>query len=168
MSAIFGAPSKSDQGSQQSSSSSNQAYPMLSQALGGQVNNGTTASNGLSAMLGLGGDTDAQNKAFSNWQNSTGYQFGLNQGTQAITQNAAAKGLLNSGSTAKALDTYGQQYANTQYGNYTGQLQNLVNSGNQAAGVIGSTGQQSQSQGTSNSSSTGEKKGAGGFLGALL
>jgi hypothetical protein len=141
---------------------------MLSQALGGNVSNGTSADSGLAAMLGLGGNTQAQNQAFSNWQNSTGYQFGLNQGSQAITQNNASKGLLDSGATAKALDTYGQNYANTQYGNYTNQLQNLANTGNQSASVIGSTGQQSQSNGTSSSSNTGAKQGAGGFLGSLL
>lgn len=143
---------------------------MLSQALGGQVANGTNASNGLSAMLGLGGDPTAQNAAFKNFQNSTGYQFGLNQGEQAVTGNAATRGLVNSGATAKALDTYGQNYANTQYQNYTGLLQGQQNAGNQAAGVIGSAGQQSSSTSNSNGTSNGassSKPGIGGFLGAL-
>src|ERR1700761_1711170 len=129
MSAIFGG-SNSNNNSQSASQSSNQAYPMLSQALGGQTTNGTGASNALAALLGVGGNPAAQQQAFQNWQNSTGYNFGLNQGTQAITQNAAASGLLDSGATGKALQTYGTNYANTQYQNYLNPLQSLVSSGN--------------------------------------
>lgn len=161
MSSIFGG---SQQQSQNQSTSSNQAYPMLSQALTPNVSAGTGATSQIGNMLGLNG-SQAQNQGFQNWQGSTGYQFGLNQGTQAVTGNAAASGLLNSGATAKALDTYGQQYANTQYGNYTNQLQNLANTGNQSASIIGSTGQQSQSNGNSNGSTT---PGVGGFIGGLL
>lgn len=184
MSAIFGSPSKeSSTGSQQStsnstsnSSSGNLAYPALSNALGGQTTNATSASNDLSALLGVGGDASAQQAAFKNFQNSTGYQFGLDQGSQAVTQNAATKGLLNSGSTAKGLETYGQNYANTQYQNYLNPLQSLVSSGNQAGSVIGSTGgvsnsnsvSNSQSTGTNSSSGTGAKQGIGGMLGALM
>jgi hypothetical protein len=154
MSSIFG-------GTQQQNSSSNQAYPMLSSALSPQVSNASSGSNQLSNMLGLNGN-QGQNQAFQNWQNSTGYQFGLNQGSQAITGNAAATGLLNSGATAKALNTYGQNYANTQYGNYTNQLQGLISGGNQAAGTIAQAGQQSQGSSQSNNG------GLGGAIGGLL
>ncbi|CAM6031248.1 unnamed protein product [Sphagnum compactum] len=150
MSSIFGGSNSSNQ-SQSQSASSNQAYPMLSSALGAQTTTGTSANNQLASLLGLNG-TAAQtgaNGAFQNFQNSTGYQFGLNQGTQAITQNAAASGLLDSGSTAKALDTYGQNYANTQYQNYTNQLAGLTNTGNQAGSVISGAGNQSASQSVS-------------------
>ena len=170
MSSIFGGSQNQSQGQSASSSqSSNQAYPMLSNALGGQVNTGTAASGALSGLLGLGGNQAAAQQGFQNFQNSTGYQFGLNQGSQAITQNKAAAGLLDSGSTAKALDTYGQNYADTQYGNYTNQLQSLIGSGNQAGSVIGSTGNQSTSQSASQNSSNGSSKpGLGGLLGGVL
>lgn len=188
MSSIFGSPSKqsstNNATSQQQSTSSassmsnNQAYPMLSQALGGQVNNGTGASNAIAGLTGVGGDPAAQDAAFSKFRDSTGYQFGMDQGTHAITGSAAAKGLLGSGSTAKALSSFGQNYADSQYQNYTNMLQGLTNSGNQAAGVISGAGQQSQSQSnsqstgtsnsTGNSSGTGAKQGIGGFLGALM
>lgn len=158
MSSVFGGSKQ-----QSTSTSSNQAYPMLSNALSPQINNGTGASNQMSNLLGLNGN-QGQNQAFQNWQNSTGYQFGLNQGTQAITGNAAASGLLNSGATAKALNTYGQNYANTQYGNYFNQLQGLLSGGNQAAGVVAGAGQQSQTQ-SSGSSNNG---GLGGAIGSIL
>lgn len=169
---LFGGSNQQSSSQQTTQSqSNNQAYPMLSQALGGQVSNATGASNGIAAMLGLGGDQEAQNQAFQNFRNSTGYQFGLDQGTHAITSNAAAKGLLNSGATAKALNTYGQNYANTQYQNYLNPLQNLINSGNQAGGVIANAGQQSSSSGQSTSTGSefnGGKSGAAGPLGSIL
>ena len=161
MSSIFGG---SQQQSTNQSTSQNQAYPALSAALSPQVSNGTTASGTLSGLLGGQGQAGSD-AAFANFRNGTGYQFGLDQGSQAVTQNAAAKGLLNSGSTARALDTYGQNYANTQYQNFTNLLQNQVNSGNQAAGVIGATGQKSVSNGTSSGQTN---PNVGGFLGALL
>ena len=101
MSSIFGG---SQQQSTNQSTSQNQAYPALSAALSPQVSNGTTASGTLSGLLGGQGQAGSD-AAFANFRNGTGYQFGLDQGSQAVTQNAAAKGLLNSGSTARALDT---------------------------------------------------------------
>jgi len=148
MSSLFGSGSGALAGGT-NASSSNQAYPYLQQALSGNVSNGAGAGNQLASMLGLNG-TPAQNQGFTNWQNSTGYQFGKQQGMNSITGNAATQGLLNSGGTLKALDTYGQNYANTQYGNYTNQLQGLLNSGNQAGSVIGNAGNVSQSTGTNN------------------
>lgn len=161
MSSIFGGSSQPD-ASQGTSSSSNLAYPGLSTAMMPQVSNGTGASNGLAALLGVGGDPAAQQQAFNTWKASTGYQDGLNQGIQGIVGNNATRGLLDSGATAKGVDTYGQNYANTQYQNYLNPLQSLVSSGNQAGSVIGSTGQVSQSQQTKNSSAN-SKSGLGQF-----
>lgn len=149
-----------DQSSQ--STSSNQAYPFLQSALSGVVGQGAGAGSQIANMLGLGG-AGAQGTGFDNWKNSTGYQFGLDQGTQAITGNAATKGLLNSGGTLKALNTFGQDYASTKSGDYMNQLQGLLGSGIQGANTIGGAGQ------VANSTSKGSSdKGAGGFVGSLL
>lgn len=158
MSQIFGGSQ-----STQSSNSGNSAYPGLSNTLAGSIGNVGSASSQLGNMLGLGGG-GAQDQAFKNWQNSTGYQFGLNQGMQSINGNAAASGLLGSGATGKALESYGQNYANTQYGNYTNQLQQLLNSGNQSAGILAGAGQHSSSSG----SSSANNGGAGAAIGSLL
>lgn len=165
MSSLFGG---SQQQQQSTSSSSNQAYPYLQGALSGTVSNGANAGNQLANMLGLNG-APGQATGFNNFRNSTGYQFGLNQGVGSITGNAATNGLLNSGATAKAVDTYGQNYANTQYGNYTGMLQQLLGSGIAGGGVIGSAGNTStqQSTGSTNSSNGGlfgSPSGGGGPL----
>lgn len=162
MSNIFGKPPGQEK---ETSNTHNEAYPMLSQALGGQVTNGTGASNSLAALLGVGGDPAAQQSAFNTWKGSTGYQSGLNQGIQGIVGNQATKGLLNSGSTAKAVDTYGQNYADTQYQNYLNPLMSLVNSGNQAGGVISGAGQV-QNQSSSKQGSEGSKAGLGSLISA--
>lgn len=146
---------QSTSGSTSNSSSGNQAFNTLLGGLSPQITNGTAASTGLAGLLGIGGDPAAQQHAFDTWKNSTGYQFGLDQGSQAITQNNAAKGLLNSGATAKALDTYGQNYANTQFQNYLNPLQSLISSGNSAAGVLSGAGGVSNSNSNSNAQSTG-------------
>src|SRR6185503_13969473 len=46
-----------------------------------------------------------------------GYQARLKMGTDAIQRSAAARGGVLTGGTAKALDTYGQDYASNEYGN---------------------------------------------------
>lgn len=50
-------------------------------------------------------------------QNDPGYQARLKLGTDAIQKSAAARGSVVTGGTAKALDTYGQDYASNEYGN---------------------------------------------------
>lgn len=145
MSSLFGGGSNSYK-----SSSTNQAYPTLANDFSGTISNATGAGNLIANMLGLNGPA-GQQTGFNNWRNSTGYQFGLNQGLQSINGNAAAQGLLNSGATGKALMTYGQNYANTQYGNYVNQLQALLGSGLQAGGILSSAGNVSNSSGSGNS-----------------
>ena len=50
-------------------------------------------------------------------QNDPGYQARLQLGTDAIERSAAARGSVLTGGTAKALDTYGQDYASNEYNN---------------------------------------------------
>jgi hypothetical protein len=154
---LFGGNSQQSQ-----SSSSNQAFPQLQGQLTSNIGNVGSAGSQLANMLGLNG-APAQNQGFTNWQNGTGYQFGLNQGIQSINGSAATQGLLNSGGNEKALETYGQNYANTQYGNYTSQLQNLLSGGNQSASVLAGAGNQYQS-----SSSGSGSPGIGKFVGQML
>lgn len=116
------------------------------------------------ALLGLGGDTEAANQAFQNYQNSTGYQFRLGEGMGAITGSSAARGLLNSGATLKSLTSYGQGLASSEFGNYLNalssrysQLENQQQTGLNAAFNVASQGQSAgraaadyQIQGTQN------------------
>ena len=105
------------------------------------INAGTGAENALSGFLGLGGDPAAIQKAFNDYLGSTGYQFALGQGEQAVQQDKAARGELNSGATLKALDAYGTGLAQ-QYGQqYINNLQGLTDTGQRAAGSLTGAGQ---------------------------
>ena len=132
---LFGGSKQSSQ-----SSSENRAYPYLQEAFSPLVSTGNQSSNMIANLLGLNG-TPAQTEGFDNWRNSTGYNFGLKQGMDAITGSAAAKGLLNSGSTARALTRFGQDYGSTKFNDYLGQLQGLINPMLQAGGIISNAGQ---------------------------
>jgi hypothetical protein len=129
---------------------------------------GSTAVNNLAKLLNSptfskypGGTfkapTAAQAEAYP------GEQFQLQQGAQAIDENAAATGNLNSGTTGEALINYGQGLAQTDYGNVYNQalqqymtnygvwnqdttnqvnrLQNLANLGANTAANLGTQGQ---------------------------
>jgi hypothetical protein len=85
-------------------------------------------------LLGTKPVTDQTKTAFNNYLNSTGYNFNMDQGTRAITGSAAARGLLNSGSTAKALTQYGQNLGSSYFNNYLGQVSNLNTQQSNTAG----------------------------------
>jgi hypothetical protein len=115
---------------------------------------------------------DTQN-GFNNYLNSTAYKFQLGQGQDAIGSDAAAKGLLNSGGTAKALTQYGQNLAGTTFNNYLGQLGNLNNEqgatatqGQQSLGQIGTTGT-AAGQGAANAMISGGNAAASGTVAAF-
>lgn len=78
--------------------------------------------------------------AFNNYLNSTGTKFQLDEGTAALNSGHAAAGILNSGSTSKALIKYGQNLGSTSFDNYLKQLGGLSASGLTAGQAIGSAG----------------------------
>jgi len=133
-------------GGNQSGSSSNQNFGASSSALGSTVGQTGNAASAISGLLGNGG-TQAQQDAFNNFKNSSGYNFDLQQGTNAITGNAAANGLLNSGSTLKAISNYGQNTANNFLQQYIQNQSGLAGLGIQANNSITGAGQTQQSQG---------------------
>ena len=63
-----------------------------------------------------------------------GYQFGLEQGTQAMERGAAARGKQLSGSQLNALQRYGQGYATTNWLNYLQPYQSMAGLGLTATG----------------------------------
>lgn len=74
--------------------------------------------------------------------NLPGYQTQLNQGTAAINQDAAAKGLLGSGAMLKELNTFGQNTLSQFYGNTLSQLASLAGAGQTAAQSLAASQQQ--------------------------
>lgn len=98
-------------------------------------------------LLGTAPMTQQAQTGFNNYLNSTGYQFQQQQGDQALTGSAAARGILGSGSTAKALTQYGQGLAGQSFNNYLNNLsglntqqQNTANTGVNAAEQVGQAG----------------------------
>jgi hypothetical protein len=117
---------------------------------------GGGGAGGAGGAGGLGGS------GLQNYLNSSGYNFLLDSGSKAITNNAASRGLLNSGSTLKALNQFGQNLASTKLDNYLGHLADITKISLGAGGLVSDAGQISSGQG---SSSTG---GLGKFIGGIL
>ena len=147
MSSIFG-------GSKQRQNSSNQAYGAVSGAMAPIMGNAATGSNALAALLS--GDTTG----FDAFKRATGFDAMAEQGSRGITGNAAAGGLLRSGSTGKALSAFGNNIQNTFANSYMDKLLQQAGLGFNAANAMTAAG--SQSSGSSKS-----KPGIGGFLGQL-
>lgn len=97
------------------------------------VDRGNAAGAAINSFLGLNG-TQAQDKAFDTYKDSTGYQFQMDSGTDAVNSNKAAQGLLKSGAAAKALTKYGQGVASTYTQNYLSNLGTQQTAGLSAAG----------------------------------
>lgn len=98
---------------------------------------GGRAVDQQAALLGLGGDEEAAQAAYSNYLNSIGFQGQLEAGQRAVTTSRAAAGLLGSGSTARALQETGMQLGRQTFNNYLAQLQGLSGMGLQAGGMVG-------------------------------
>lgn len=96
------------------------------------VDAGNGATSMYSNALGLNG-ADGNTAATSAFQTGPGYQFALDQGTQAALRGASAAGMLNSGNTLTALTEYGQGMANQEYGSWLDRLSGLSSQGLQAA-----------------------------------
>lgn len=109
------------------------------------VQQGGAATAYINQLLGIGGAAPAAGagntnlapgaaqSGFDAFRNSTGYQFRVGEGNRAITNNKAVSGLLKSGSTLKALTSYGQNQASAEFGNYLGALQGQQGVGLSAA-----------------------------------
>lgn len=72
---------------------------------------GSTSANALGTLLSNG----FQAPTLAQAEQTPGYQFQLQQGTQALDENAAANGTLQSGNTGVALEKYGQNLAEGAY-----------------------------------------------------
>lgn len=120
---------------------------------------GDMSSNGGGWGGAMGGQTYAQQpmqgqtvntaptqqtaqSAFDTYRNSTGYQFRLGQGFNALNSGWAGNGMLKSGAAAKGAINYGQGMASQEFGNYLNALGNqqaLGLSAAQATAGVGSS-----------------------------
>lgn len=106
----------------------------------GAQDQGQLAQGLISALLGLGGDETAANRAFDQFRDSTGFRFRTDRGLDAINTNRAVRGLLNSGGTLKALNTFGQGIASDEFSNFLSQLGAIQGTGLTSAFNVASQG----------------------------
>jgi hypothetical protein len=99
---------------------------------------GGTANTQAANLLGLYGQP-AADTAMQTFQSSPGYQFQLEQGLRGVDASAAARGMLRSGATLKAEQTFGQGLAAQDFGNYYNRLMDLSKTGESAAAGQGTT-----------------------------
>lgn len=87
--------------------------------------------------MGLG----ARPEGYGGYTATPGYEYRLGEGVRAIDASAASRGNLLSGATLRALQTHGQNVATQDYGDYMNRLGGMVGSGQSAAGMQASAGQ---------------------------
>lgn len=131
------------------SSSSNVNNGLITSTYGGTMNQGVGATNFLSSLLTGQGDTGAANAGYQNYLQNAGYAPAMRQLSQSVTGQGAAAGILNSGTTARALQTRGTELNSQFYNNYLQNLTGLANTGLQAGGLVANAGQTSKSTGGS-------------------
>jgi hypothetical protein len=84
-------------------------------------------------MQGGQSSQDAARAAFDQFRNSTGYQFRLGEGMDAVNSGYAGAGTLKSGAAMKAINEYGQNFASNEFANYANLLNNQAGKGLSAA-----------------------------------
>ncbi len=137
-------------------------YAQNQQLLNPYVQGGLGAYSTLNNLLGVGGNSATMQ---STLEGLPGYQFTLGQGLKATQSGAAARGLGSSGAALKGAANYATGLANSQYGNYVGQLQNSANTGMQAGSSIAGVGQ-ATGAGIGASQIAAGNAAAAGYLGA--
>ena len=142
-------------GSSQKSQSGNKAYDKISGAYGPAM--GYTGEAGGAVSKFLGGDASG----FDAYKDATGFDWGAEQGSRGITGNAAARGLLNSGSTQKALVRYGNDYQQQFAKDYISQYIGLGDLGLGAGRLVAGAGQYSQGSGSNSTGGLGLALGKG-------
>jgi hypothetical protein len=98
------------------------AYEPLS-ALAAKYGGGTDMYLNSLGVNGAGGNQAAVDA----FQTGPGYQFGLDQGLDAINRRRANSGMLNSGNADLDAIKYGTGLANQEYGNWQTKLAGLIN-----------------------------------------
>lgn len=125
----------------QVSTPTNQSYGMLSSAYSPTIATGNNSTNFLAGLLGVpGGDAAGANAGFEGYKDQAGYAPALAELQKGVTGGAAAQGLLNSGSTQKALLKTGANLDQSMFGNYLQSLAGLSGLGLQAGSTVAGAG----------------------------
>jgi hypothetical protein len=103
------------------------------------INAGNTARDYQLGAVGLPGGV-GYDEAMAAFRASPGYEFTRNQGLNGVQTSAAANGSLFSGATAKALQKYGTNLADQEFGNWYGRLGGISGAGDSAMGTVANAG----------------------------
>ena len=107
----------------------NGAQPSEREFLPGRALSGFGGGNRGFGVYGAGGGGGFSGDPLQTFFNSAGGKFILGRGSDAITANKAASGLLNSGSTLKDLTTFGMGVGSTFFQNFLSNLSGLSGQG---------------------------------------
>ena len=105
--------------------------------IGGIYSPYTTAGAGAAGALAKAEGIGGAAPDYSGFENMPGYQFAIQQGTQAIQRQASAQGNAYTPNEAQAVGQYVTGTAMQDYNTYIGQLQATANMGETAANQIG-------------------------------
>lgn len=136
------------------------------------LNTGQGALSQLASIFGLGppgsqGGSGGLASLSSLLSNFPGYQFGLNQGQQALDRSAASRGLLLSGAQLKDAQQFGQGYAMQQsWQPYISQLSHMADLGENAGAQVGNFGQNAGAGIAQSQLAAGQAQAAGAVGGA--
>jgi hypothetical protein len=103
---------------------------------------GVGGAPGAAPANGEGTDNPTAD-AYGGFFTSPGYRFRLDQGNQAVQRSAAARGILGSGATMKAIDRYSQGLASSEYGSFADRLAQIAGFGQNATNATVAAGQAS-------------------------
>jgi len=120
-------------------------FDLVQSLLKPYVEGGTAAFKQQQNLLGVGGAA-AQQQAIGALQNSPFFQAQLNQGTNALLQNASATGGLRGGNTQAALAQFAPQLLQQTYQNQLANLGGLASAGLGAATGTGAAAQNAAAQ----------------------
>lgn len=148
MGSLFGKSSKT------TDKSFNRAYEDINSSFSPIFGLAGTGANALRALLS--GDTSG----FDAFKGATGFNQLLKSGSEGITGNAAARGLLRSGSTGQALVDYGNNAQNQFAQSYINNLLGMSGLGLQAGSLVADAGQTREA-----TSKSKDKSGLGKALG---
>ena len=151
--AIFG-------GKRSSEESKNLNNTLLTNALSPALSSVTDSTNALTKLFS--GDTSG----FDSYKKAGGFDWLTRQGTNGILGAGAARGLLRSGSTSKALVNYGNNMANQYLNDYIQSLMGRAGVGLGAASTIADAGRYSKAKASEDTGNFGKFLGnAAAFIG---
>jgi hypothetical protein len=135
--------------------SDNANQGLITSAYTPQIQGGVTSGNYLQSLLTGQGDTGAANAGYQGYLQQAGYAPAMRQLSQDTVGQGAAQGLLNSGATARRLQTRGAELNQGFFNNYLQQLTGSAGLGLQAGGLVANVGQRSSGGGPSTAGAIG-------------